>query len=66
MDGIRNEYIRGTAHVICYRDKATLKEARLKWFDIERGEIVKISVERILWLELEVKRKSVDLWMSRI
>lgn len=30
MDGIRNEYIRGTAHVRCYRDKAALKEARLK------------------------------------
>lgn len=31
MDGIRNEYIRETAHVRCSRDKAALKEARLKY-----------------------------------
>ena len=30
MDRIRNEYIRGTAHVRCFADKA--REARLRWF----------------------------------
>ncbi|KAK2920086.1 hypothetical protein Q8A73_002290 [Channa argus] len=30
MDRIRNEYIRGTAHVRCFGDK--VREARLRWF----------------------------------
>ena len=30
LDRIRNEYIRGTAHVRCFGDEA--REARLRWF----------------------------------
>ena len=30
MDRIRNEYIRGTAHVRCFEEK--VREAILKWF----------------------------------
>ena len=30
MDRIRNEYIRGTAHVRCFGEK--VREARLRWF----------------------------------
>ncbi|KAF7640909.1 hypothetical protein LDENG_00006140 [Lucifuga dentata] len=45
MDRIRNEYIRGTAHVRCFGDK--VREARLRERDTERyrGGIVNISVE---------------------
>ena len=37
MDRIRNEYIRGTAHVRCFGDK--VREARLRWFGhVQRRE----------------------------
>ena len=35
MDRIRNDYIRGTAHVRCFGDKT--REARLRWFGQRRG-----------------------------
>lgn len=66
MDGIRSEYIRGTPHVRCYGDKTAVKEARLNWLGhVERRDSENIS-GGILWLDLEVKRKSVDSWLSMI
>ncbi|KAK3513042.1 hypothetical protein QTP70_000198 [Hemibagrus guttatus] len=39
LDRIRNEYIRGTAHVGCMGDK--VREARLRWFGhVQRREII--------------------------
>ncbi|KAK3553406.1 hypothetical protein QTP70_003579 [Hemibagrus guttatus] len=43
LDRIRNEYIRGTAHVGRLGDK--VREARLRWFGhVQRREIVKGSL----------------------
>ena len=37
MDSIRNEYIRGTAHVRCFGEK--VRESRLRWFEhVERRD----------------------------
>ena len=36
IDRLRNEYIRGSAHVKCFGNKA--REARLRWFEhVQRG-----------------------------
>ncbi|KAK3542048.1 hypothetical protein QTP86_011348 [Hemibagrus guttatus] len=43
LDRIRNEYIRGTAHVGCLGDK--VREARLRWFGhVQRRENTTASV----------------------
>ncbi|RJG11798.1 hypothetical protein D4A39_16960, partial [Alcanivorax profundi] len=54
MDRIRNEYIRGTAHVRRFRDK--IREARLRWFGhVQRRESEYIG-KRMLRLELPGRR----------
>ncbi|XP_016321114.1 uncharacterized protein LOC107672441 isoform X3 [Sinocyclocheilus anshuiensis] len=54
MDRIRNEYIRGTAHVRCFGDK--VREARLRWFGhVQRRESEYIG-KRMLRLELPGRR----------
>ncbi|KAK3554998.1 hypothetical protein QTP86_005392 [Hemibagrus guttatus] len=50
LDRIRNEYIRGTAHVGRLGDK--VREARLRWFGhVQRREILERVGKR--WLEKE-------------
>ncbi|KAF7647393.1 hypothetical protein LDENG_00173020 [Lucifuga dentata] len=54
MDKIKNEYIRGTAQVRWFRDKA--REARLRWFGhVQRRDAGYIG--RMLKMELPGKRK---------
>ena len=54
MDRIRNEDIRGTAHVRCFGDK--VREARLRWFGhVQRRNCEYIS-RRMLRLELPGRR----------
>ena len=54
MDRIRNEYIRGTAHVRGFGDK--VREARLRWFGhVQRRDSEYIG-RRMLSLELPGKR----------
>ena len=54
LDRIRNEYIRGTAHVGCFGDKA--REARLRWFGhVQRRDSEDIG-RKMLRLELPGKR----------
>ncbi|KAF7666398.1 hypothetical protein LDENG_00012110 [Lucifuga dentata] len=54
MDRIRNEYIRGTAHVRCFGDK--VREARLRWFGhVQRRDSEHIG-RRMLRLELPGRR----------
>ncbi|KAI5085738.1 hypothetical protein C0J45_24215, partial [Silurus meridionalis] len=55
MDKIRNEFIRGTAHVGCFGD--TVREARLRWFGhVQRRDINYIG-RRMLRMELPGRRK---------
>ncbi|KAF7651093.1 hypothetical protein LDENG_00116160 [Lucifuga dentata] len=53
MDRIRNEYIRGTAHVRCFGDK--VREARLRWFGHVQRDSEHIG-RRMLRLELPGRR----------
>ncbi|KAK3507128.1 hypothetical protein QTP70_007960 [Hemibagrus guttatus] len=56
LDRIRNEYIRGTAHVGRLGDK--VREARLRWFGhVQRRESEYIG-RRMLDMEQEAKRKA--------
>jgi hypothetical protein len=54
MDRIKNEYIRGTAHVERFGDKA--REARLRWFGHVHRRDSKYIGKRMLNLELPGKR----------
>ncbi|KAK3553997.1 hypothetical protein QTP70_019112 [Hemibagrus guttatus] len=55
LDRIRNEYIRGTAHVGCLGDK--VREARLRWFGhVQRRESEYIG-RRMLDMELPGRRQ---------
>ncbi|KAK3548575.1 hypothetical protein QTP70_014501, partial [Hemibagrus guttatus] len=55
LDRIRNEYIRGTAHVGCLGDK--LREARLRWFGhVQRRESEYIG-RRMLDMKLPGRRQ---------
>uniref|UniRef100_A0A3B3I9A4 ribonuclease H n=1 Tax=Oryzias latipes TaxID=8090 RepID=A0A3B3I9A4_ORYLA len=54
LDRIRNEYIRGTAHVACVSDK--VREARLRWFGhVQRRDSGYIG-RRMLEMELPGRR----------
>ena len=55
MDRIRNEYIRGTAQVGQFGDKA--KEAKLRWFRHVRRRDAGYIGRRMLKMELPGKRK---------
>lgn len=61
VDRIRNDYIRGTAHVRCFGDK--VREARLRWF----GRVQRTDSEYIGRLEPPGRRPrgqpKGDLWM---
>ena len=54
MDRIRNEYIRGTAHVRCFGDK--VREARLRWFGHVQRRNCEYIGRRMLRLELPGRR----------
>ncbi|PME06485.1 hypothetical protein A8A06_13560 [Escherichia coli] len=55
MDRIRNEYIRGTAHVEKFGDK--VREARLRWFGhVQRRDSGYIG-QRMLKMELPGRRR---------
>ncbi|KAF7706915.1 hypothetical protein C0J45_4443, partial [Silurus meridionalis] len=55
MDKIRNEFIRGTAHVGCFGDK--MREARLRWFGrVQRRDMGYIG-RRMLRMEPPGRRK---------
>ncbi|KAI5106867.1 hypothetical protein C0J45_2505, partial [Silurus meridionalis] len=55
MDRIRNEFIRGTAHVGCFGDK--VREARLRWFGhVQRRDMNYID-RRMLRMEPPCRRK---------
>ncbi|KAK3548096.1 hypothetical protein QTP70_004523 [Hemibagrus guttatus] len=55
LDRIRNEYVRGTAHVGCLGDK--VREARLRWFGhVQRKESEYIG-RRMLDMELPGRRQ---------
>ncbi|KAF7697762.1 hypothetical protein HF521_004272, partial [Silurus meridionalis] len=55
MDRIRNEFIRGTAHVGCFGDK--VREVRLRWFGhVQRRDMGYIS-RRMLRMEPPGRRK---------
>ena len=55
MDKIRNEYIRGTAHVGKFGDKT--REARLRWYGYLRRKDDGYIGRRMLRMELPGKRK---------
>ncbi|KAK3566156.1 hypothetical protein QTP86_028452, partial [Hemibagrus guttatus] len=73
LDRIRNEYIRGTAHVGRLGDK--VREARLRWFGhVQRRDIGLSKVQiypRTQWWTLEVrdavklKKESYRAWLAR-
>ncbi|KAI5622211.1 hypothetical protein C0J50_18273 [Silurus asotus] len=55
MDRIRNEFIRGTAHVGCFGD--TVRKARLRWFGhVQRRDMNYIG-RRMLRMDLQGRRK---------
>ncbi|KAI5613334.1 hypothetical protein C0J50_11694, partial [Silurus asotus] len=55
MDSIRNKFIRGTAHLGCFGDKAW--EARLRWFGhVQRRDMGYIG-RRMLRMETPGRRK---------
>ena len=55
MDRIKNEFIRGTAHVGCFGNK--VREARLRWFGhVQRRDMGYIG-RRMLRMEVPGKRK---------
>ncbi|KAF7645083.1 hypothetical protein LDENG_00132800 [Lucifuga dentata] len=59
MDRIRNEYIRGTAHVRCFGDK--VREARLRWFGhVQRRDSEHIG-RRMLRPRGRPKRRFMDV-----
>ncbi|KAK3556519.1 hypothetical protein QTP70_008285 [Hemibagrus guttatus] len=65
LDRIRNEYIRGTAHVGCLGDK--VREARLRWFGhVQRREILSggpyLGVSGALFSRLTAVGKKLFLW----
>ncbi|MCJ8736954.1 hypothetical protein PDJAM_G00018110 [Pangasius djambal] len=55
LDRIRNEYIRGTAHVGCLGDK--VREARLRWFGHVQRRESEYIVRRMLDMELPGRRQ---------
>ena len=67
MDKIRNEYIRGTAHVGRFGEKT--REARLRWYGHALGKDDGYIGRRVLRMELPGKRKREGqkggLWMWR-
>ncbi|KAI5609347.1 protein kinase C-binding protein NELL2-like [Silurus asotus] len=55
MDKIRNEFIRGTAHVRCFGDK--VREARLRWFGHVQRRNMNYIGRRMLRMEPPGRRK---------
>ncbi|KAI5085502.1 hypothetical protein C0J45_2268, partial [Silurus meridionalis] len=55
MDKIRNEFIRGTAHVGCFGDK--VREARLRWFGHVQRRDMNYICRRMLTMEPPGRRK---------
>ncbi|XP_065664573.1 uncharacterized protein LOC136086217 [Hydra vulgaris] len=65
-DRIRNEFIRGSAHVACFGEK--VKESRLRWFGHVRRRQESYIGRKVLGMVLPGKRGEVDLreglWMQ--
>ena len=55
MDKIKNEFIRGTAHVRQIGEK--VREARLRWYGYVQRQNAEYIVKRMLCLELPGKRR---------
>lgn len=55
MDRIRNEYIRGTAHVGRFEDM--VREARLRWYRHVKWRMADYIGRRMLGMQLPCKRR---------
>ncbi|XP_065662575.1 uncharacterized protein LOC136085215 [Hydra vulgaris] len=56
---IRNEFIRGSAHVACFGDK--VRESRLRWFEHVQRKQESYIGRKVLGIELLVRGGEVDL-----
>ncbi|KAK3570787.1 hypothetical protein QTP86_025428 [Hemibagrus guttatus] len=66
LDRIRNEYIRGTAHVGRLGDK--VREARLRWFGhVQRREMDSLSISAVaFWYKYEECKETADWLLAHI